>query len=809
MPRIDPPARRPVPVALCLMLLCVAVAVVCAAAAPKAEAAYYKMVLCSANNGPGSPSIATNTISPQNPAGIFVYQNQCSGGGFPAGGDQMMRLFENQGSGSAGYQSYASVSWSAPGSVAIAAGGGYSRQPNDFADGWRARFWGEGQDGSTNNFLMQGVGVANNSLGGIGWARTTVFAPHLWPFPTYGSYRRFVFEMTCFRQAGCDRSGFNATDANSFVLILNDVDPSRINLTNTGSGVLSGSWVKGSQNVTWNVSDQGSGMRFDRLRVDGGTRQQIDWRGSCDLDANGATGEFARQFRPCPTGGPWGRTYSLDTAGLSDGSHTVQVCSQDYGQASGLNGSGGESCDQRSIRVDNHAPAAPGGLSIVTANPERYLDRFGARWALNSDPGSPVKKVHYTVVNAAGKEVMSEKTVSATNPTKLEGIAGPDAAGDYRLRVWLEDEVGLAGPPATVPIPHDTTPPAAPQALSVTSPLTPRSAEGFDLRWQNIVDAGSPIDAARYEVLDGDGAVVVPGTTVRGDNIRAIGDLNAPAAAGSYRLRLRLSDAEGNVGAPVTAPLSYECQRSLARGATQLSAFLGGEIHQTVQQGQGTVLGGSLAGASGPVATAPVCVFTRVQTDAGRDFLGIALTNPAGGYRFPVPTGPSREVIAIHRDGSRQLGASAMLHTVVHPTLRARKTTIRNGRSAFFEGEIPGPHNDEVTIVLQVRSGQGWLAFRRYRTRNDGHFEMTYPFRRTTRATSYEMRAQVREAGGYPYVEGDSDPLRLRVVPGSPKRKRGAAKSRCAKKRKVGRRGHKHCPRKKRHRHHRAGAHHR
>jgi hypothetical protein len=70
-----------------------------------------------------------------------------------------------------------------------------------------------------------------------------------------------------------------------------------------------------------------------------------------------------------------------------------------------------------------------------------------------------------------------------------------------------------------------------------------------------------------------------------------------------------------------------------------------------------------------------------------------------------------------------------------------------------------------VTIVLQVKSGKGWLAFRRYRTRDDGHFEAAYYFRRATRPANYEIRAQVREAGGYPYAEGDSDPIVVRAVP--------------------------------------------
>jgi hypothetical protein len=94
-------------------------------------------------------------------------------------------------------------------------------------------------------------------------------------------------------------------------------------------------------------------------------------------------------------------------------------------------------------------------------------------------------------------------------------------------------------------------------------------------------------------------------------------------------------------------------------------------------------------------------------------------------------------------------------------------------------------------IVLQVKQGEGWLAFRRYRTRGGGRFEADYLFRRTSRPTTCEMRAQVRESSGYPYVEGDSDPLYLRVLPKQaakpcPKGKRrvrakrkGKAKARC------------------------------
>ena len=68
-------------------------------------------------------------------------------------------------------------------------------------------------------------------------------------------------------------------------------------------------------------------------------------------------------------------------------------------------------------------------------------------------------------------------------------------------------------------------------------------------------------------------------------------------------------------------------------------------------------------------------------------------------------------------------------------------------------------------VVLQVRQGKGWRAFRRCRTRAGGICRVGYRFARTTRPATYVMRAQVRRQGGYPYLPGNSKALRLRVIP--------------------------------------------
>jgi hypothetical protein len=760
-PQSRGPANRPVMVALCLMLACAGMA--CLAAA-EANAAHYKMLLCAGNNGSNSYQTATNTISPATPGGIFNLENLCGPASDPAGNGAFLRIAENQASGTAGVNAYGSISWTAPHRVAIIAGGGYTRMPHAFNDGWRGRFWAEDMGGGGHNILMQGAGVSG---GGIYWGLTSTFASHLWPFGGYGDYRRFIFEMTCFRQAGCDRSGFNAVDANTIVLMLADREDSQVAFTN-GSALMGGGWVRGTQAVTWNASDQGSGLRFERLRVDGSERHVIDHR--CDLGHSGPSGEFARKFQPCQTGGPYDRSYALDTASVPDGEQTVQVCAQDYAQAIGLDGTGSQSCTQRTIRVDNTAPGAPLGLQVTSPNPHRYLDRFGARFTLPPNAGSPIAKVHYEVVDAAGKVVKPARTLSATNPTELSAVEGPPKAGGYLLRVWLQDAVGLLGAASTVPIPRDTTPPAAPQGLTVTSPETSRSSAGFDVRWQNIPDAGSPIEAAHYEVLNRAGAVVVPTTTLKGESISAIEGLETPKERGSYTLRLWLSDSEGNVGAPVSAPLAYECVRSEAKGGLRLSAGFGNEAASStiVPQKEGTTLSGQLGGRESGIADAPLCVFSRVITDAERQFVGIAMTGHGGEYRIDIGAGPSRELDVVYRPDQRELSASAILRTRVRPTFRLVRKVVRNKGLATFAGEIPGPRNDKVVVVLQVKSGKAWRVFRRYRTRVGGRYVMRYRFTQTATPTVYVMRAQVRAQSGYPYEQGNSQARRLRVVPVRP-----------------------------------------
>ncbi|HEY5053446.1 MAG TPA: hypothetical protein VII45_08565 [Solirubrobacterales bacterium] len=735
-----------------------------------AQAAQYKMVLCAGNNGSNGYGYATNTTSPQNPGGIFNVENYCGPAPDPAGNNAFLRIAENQPSGNAGNGAYGDVIFDTPPYVHFKTAGGYTRQPNAFNDGWRARFWGIDFAGNGFQLMTQGAGLCNCNGQ---WASSNIFGPHVWPGGNV-DFWRFVYELECVRPAGCDRSNFNATDANSFVFTLNDDQDSQVALTNTAAPLLAGQWVRGAQNVTWNSSDNGSGLRFERLRVDGSLRDVIDYQaaGVCNTGSSQVNGEFARVYQPCPTGGPFGRAYALDTTSLADGAHSLSVCTQDYGQYQGLNGTGSETCDARTIRVDNTPPGAPPGLEVTSANPARYLDHFNAHWTLPPNEGSPIAAIHYDVINAKGDVVVPEQTVAGTNLSQLSGIAGPSQAGEYRLRLWLEDSVGFKGPSSTAPIPHDTTPPAAPQEVSITPPTTSRAAQGFDVRWRNVIDAGSPIDEVHYQLLNAAGGVVVPTQTIEGDNVQAIQNLETPQQRGNYTLRMWLSDAEGNVGVPTTAPLAYECMRTDVTGGTALTSGLGENsgAEEIVKQGSGSTLRGKLTSAGGGVSEASLCVFSRVLTDQKREFLGVAVSGDDGGYQFAIPAGASRELSVLYRSGSREVSSHATIQTIVHPTFSVYRKVVYNKHSAQFVGTIPGPDNNQVVVVLQVKRGKGWLAFHRYRTREGGQFTVAYKFNKTNVATKYQMRVQVRSQSGYPYIQGNSNRLTLIVLPRAPRR---------------------------------------
>lgn len=222
--------------------------------------------------------------------------------------------------------------------------------------------------------------------------------------------------------------------------------------------------------------------------------------------------------------------------------------------------------------------------------------------------------------------------------------------------------------------------------------------------------------------------------------------------------------ASGNSVSPAQAG---NCILSDAEGGTLLTTGLGDGQAETlvVKQGEGATLSGALRGPAGGISGALVCIYGTVITEAEGTLLGIAVTGQDGSFTFALGPGPSRDITAVYRTSQGEISAGALLQTRAVPTLRLHSTTIHNSNFAHFSGEIPGPNNDGVMVVLQVKRGKGWMVFHRYSTRNGGRFAMRYRFTRTFVPTIYTMRAQVLGGPLYPYLTGNSPPVALRVLP--------------------------------------------
>jgi hypothetical protein len=69
-------------------------------------------------------------------------------------------------------------------------------------------------------------------------------------------------------------------------------------------------------------------------------------------------------------------------------------------------------------------------------------------------------------------------------------------------------------------------------------------------------------------------------------------------------------------------------------------------------------------------------------------------------------------------------------------------------------------------VVLQANApgSRRWITFRKATTDTNGAFRSSYRFTSTTRPTRYRFRALVPSQAGYPWVEGESDPVSVLVT---------------------------------------------
>jgi hypothetical protein len=213
------------------------------------------------------------------------------------------------------------------------------------------------------------------------------------------------------------------------------------------------------------------------------------------------------------------------------------------------------------------------------------------------------------------------------------------------------------------------------------------------------------------------------------------------------------------------------CPQSLVGGGETLTAVFKRTARQRITVGFGhpAKLAGRLTDAGGQaLAGATVCVWSRtLGTSAPKQLRQALVTDSRGHYSYLLGPGPNRAVVVGYRQDARQVERHLRYLAHAHPTLRSSPTQLQNGGWVHFRGRLPGPGRNGRVVILQasVVGSRRWITFRKATTARTGVFRAAYHFTSTTRTTAYRFRAVVPDQTGYPWVQGHSKPVRVRVSP--------------------------------------------
>jgi hypothetical protein len=211
------------------------------------------------------------------------------------------------------------------------------------------------------------------------------------------------------------------------------------------------------------------------------------------------------------------------------------------------------------------------------------------------------------------------------------------------------------------------------------------------------------------------------------------------------------------------------CVNSPVAGGTQLSAQFTSTHTDTATVDYGSaadVVGRLTTNAGDPVAGATLCVKAQItDVDAKPVSAGTVKTDPNGRYAYTVPAGPNREISIGYRHDTSQVARDVRFYAHAQPAFDATPHKLTNRHTVRFSGSVPGPSNGSRVVVLQANlpESKRWITFRRANTDSGGRFRSHYRFNSTTRTTNYRFRAILPVQAGYPWLEGTSEAVKVRV----------------------------------------------
>jgi hypothetical protein len=219
-----------------------------------------------------------------------------------------------------------------------------------------------------------------------------------------------------------------------------------------------------------------------------------------------------------------------------------------------------------------------------------------------------------------------------------------------------------------------------------------------------------------------------------------------------------------------TVNTDNSCANSTVAGGELLSAQFTKSNNETLTVGFGKeaeVVGTLRTNAGDPVAGATLCVkMQTLEVDAQASPVGTVTTDGNGNYSYKVPAGPNRDVVIGYRHDTSQVARDVRYYAHARPSLHSSSDHLHNGERVKFWGQLQGPHRFGRVVILQanVKGSKRWITFRKATSIEKGIFHAKYHFTSTTRTTTYRFRAVVPDQAGYPWVQGHSKPLSVKVT---------------------------------------------
>lgn len=213
------------------------------------------------------------------------------------------------------------------------------------------------------------------------------------------------------------------------------------------------------------------------------------------------------------------------------------------------------------------------------------------------------------------------------------------------------------------------------------------------------------------------------------------------------------------------------CTSSSVSGGELLSAQFAKSNRETLTVGFGEeaeVVGALQTNSGDPVSGATLCV--KMQTmgiGSHPASVGTVQTDANGHYSYTVPAGPNREVVITYRHDTMQIARGVRYYAHSRPVVKAGPESLKNGKRVRLWGNLPGPRSEGRVVILQanVLGAKRWITFRKATTDERGHFHTNYHFTSTARPTVYRFRALVPQQADYPWMQGHSKPVKVRVTP--------------------------------------------